>query len=74
MSKPVYLSWRYTSQEAITKTYVASSTLGQEQEMWMLREGTKPNLGKNVVKEGFQEEVLSELCFEVCVGVSQAGK
>lgn len=53
---------------------MASSVLGQEQEMWVPRKGAKPHLGRNMIGEGFQKEVISELCFEGYVGVSQAGR
>lgn len=45
-----------------------------KEEMWVPRESTKLNLGRSMVSEGFQEEVMLELCFEGCVGVRQAGK
>lgn len=44
------------------------------EEMWVPRKGAKPNLESNMVREGFQEEAMLELCLEVCIGVSQAGQ
>lgn len=48
----------------------ASSVVVQEQEMGVPRRGAKPNLGKSMIREGFQEEVMSEAGFEGYVGVS----
>lgn len=55
-------------------TYVASSILGQEREMWVPREDIKPHLGNSMVREGFQQEVTLELGFKGCVGVHWTGK
>ena len=38
--------------------------------MGVPRRGAKPNLGKSMIREGFQEEVMSEAGFEGYVGVS----
>lgn len=44
------------------------------EEMWVPRKGAKPTLGRNMIREGFQEEVMLELCFEGYVGVGQVGQ
>lgn len=45
-----------------------------KEETWVPRESTKLNLGRSMVSEGFQEEVVLELWLEGCVGVRPAGK
>lgn len=70
-------SWRQISQEAVTEMCkygrLCVGPRGPE-EMWVPRKGAKPNLGRDMTGESFQEEVMPELCFEGCVGVSQAGQ
>lgn len=42
--------------------------------MWVPREDVKPHLGNRMVREGFLQEVTSELGFKGCVGVHWTGK